>query len=72
MREKYKKYIFIWGIYECIFSELNFSVKYLWHKRLFKMYKGDIANKPNYTLASIYADEGISGVNTSKCEQFKK
>lgn len=31
-----------------------------------------IANKPNYTLAGIYADEGISGVNTSKREQFKK
>lgn len=31
-----------------------------------------IANKPNYTLAGIYADEGISGVSTNKREQFKK
>ena len=31
-----------------------------------------IANKPDYTLAGIYADEGISGVSTNKREQFKK
>ena len=31
-----------------------------------------IANKPNCTLAGIYADEGISGVSTNKREQFKK
>ena len=31
-----------------------------------------IANKPNYTMAGIYADEGISGVSTNRREQFKK
>ncbi len=31
-----------------------------------------IASKTNYKMTGIYADEGISGVNTSKREQFKK
>jgi len=31
-----------------------------------------ISNKPLYKMAGIYADEGISGTNTKKREQFKK
>ncbi len=31
-----------------------------------------IKDHPNYEMAGIYADEGISGTNTKKREQFKK
>src|SRR5690606_1856105 len=31
-----------------------------------------ISNHPDYEMAGIYADEGISGTNTKKREQFNK
>lgn len=35
-------------------------------------YTGYITNNPEYELAGIYADEGITGTNTKKREQFNK
>ncbi len=35
-------------------------------------YTSYITNHPDYELAGIYADEGISGTNTKKREQFNK
>jgi DNA invertase Pin-like site-specific DNA recombinase len=35
-------------------------------------YTDFISNNPDYDLAGIYADEGISGTNTKKREQFNK
>lgn len=35
-------------------------------------YTNFITNHPNYEMAGIYADEGISGTNTKKREQFNK
>lgn len=35
-------------------------------------YTSFITNNPDYVLAGIYADEGISGTNTKKREQFNK
>ncbi|KHF41432.1 recombinase family protein [Halalkalibacter okhensis] len=35
-------------------------------------YTNYISNHPDYVLAGIYADEGISGTNTKKREQFNK
>jgi len=35
-------------------------------------YTGYITNNPEYELAGIYADEGISGTNTKKREKFNK
>jgi site-specific DNA recombinase len=37
-----------------------------------KYYTGYIANNPEYEFAGIYADEGITGTNTKKREQFNK
>ncbi|MTI81242.1 MAG: recombinase family protein [Firmicutes bacterium] len=37
-----------------------------------KYYTGYISNHPDYEYAGIYADEGISGTNTKKREQFNK
>ena len=31
-----------------------------------------ISDHPNYEMAGIYADEGITGTNTKKREQFKR
>ena len=31
-----------------------------------------IANKPNYTMAGIYADEGISGLDARKRDEFNR
>ena len=35
-------------------------------------YKNYIQSQPRYILAGIYADEGISGTNTKRREQFKQ
>ena len=35
-------------------------------------YTGFINNHPDYEMAGVYADEGISGTNTKKREQFNK
>ena len=35
-------------------------------------YKELINNRPDWTLAGIYADDGISGTNTKKREQFNQ
>ena len=35
-------------------------------------YTNYIQNHPDYELAGIYADEGITGTNTKKREQFNK
>ena len=35
-------------------------------------YTAFISNNPDYEIAGIYADEGISGTNTKKREQFNK
>lgn len=35
-------------------------------------YTGYISNNPEYEFAGIYADEGITGTNTKKREQFNK
>ena len=35
-------------------------------------YSRYIAGRPDYVLADIYADEGISGTNTKKREEFKR
>jgi site-specific DNA recombinase len=35
-------------------------------------YTSYISSHPDYDLAGIYADEGISGTNTKKCEQFNR
>ena len=35
-------------------------------------YTSYILGNPDYELAGIYADEGISGTNTKKREQFNK
>ena len=35
-------------------------------------YTNYIDNHPDYELAGIYADEGISGTNTKKREQFNR
>lgn len=35
-------------------------------------YTAFIENYPDYDMAGIYADEGISGTNTKKREQFNK
>jgi site-specific DNA recombinase len=35
-------------------------------------YTNYITNNPEYELAGIYADEGITGTNTKKREQFNK
>lgn len=35
-------------------------------------YTAFINNYPDYEMAGIYADEGTSGTNTKKCEQFNK
>jgi len=37
-----------------------------------KFYTGYINNHPDYEMAGIYADEGISGTNTKKREQFNR
>ena len=37
-----------------------------------QFYTGYINNHPDYEMAGIYADEGISGTNTKKREQFNK
>lgn len=31
-----------------------------------------ISDHPNYEMAGIYADEGITGTNTKKREQFRR
>ena len=37
-----------------------------------KYYTGKIAENPNWTMAGIYADEGITGTRTDKREKFLK
>ena len=40
--------------------------------RQVNFYSGYIKNNPEYDFAGIYADEGISGTNTKKRDQFNK
>ena len=42
------------------------------HEAQFNYYTTFINNGPEYEMAKVYADEGISGTNTKKREQFNK
>jgi Site-specific recombinases, DNA invertase Pin homologs len=42
------------------------------YKAQVSYYTSFITNHPDYDLAGIYADEGITGTNTKKRDQFNK
>jgi len=54
------------------FTSMCFLTRHTDTSRQVQFYTGYINNHPDYDFGGIYADEGISGTNTKKREQFNK